>query len=81
MLQSWANHLKLIRTFPKKRLHHVIFYCFNQYYDTVADMKDFYMKLFNYNFDDNLVGHWVLEDLKDRSITLGVPLYGFDLVK
>lgn len=80
MLNSRWKHLKEIKSFPKKKLKHVIFYCFNQYYDYVADMKDFYMKWLNYRFDD-FSSNWVIEDFMTRSICLGVPLYGFDLRK
>lgn len=78
MSPLYKKHLHLLRTFPKKRLHKVIRYCFNPVeQDVIRNWKELYRKLRDYNHEMC----YSFDEIRDELIANDLPLFGFDLRK
>lgn len=78
MTPLYKKHLNLLRTFPKRKLHKVIRYCFNPVeVDLVKEWNDLYRKLRDYNHEMC----YSFDEIRDKFIAYDIPLYGFDLRK
>ena len=78
MSPFYKKHMHLLRSFPKKKLHRVIRYCFNPIeQDIVLNYKDLYRKLRDYNHEMC----YSFDEIRDEMIAHDLPLFGFDVVR